>query len=199
VIAQGIEAGGHVRGAEPALELLERVRRALPAGFPVLVAGGIAVREDLRRAIEAGAVAGVAGTRFLLSEESRAHAEYKRRLLEAEATQLTELFGAGWPHAPHRVVANAATERWLRRDPRGPAAVRLLNGLSAGVLSRLPVGAVNRLAASQRPAMPLYGPAAPLAGGPASAVDASALYAGESVARIEDVRPAAELTRALAA
>lgn len=199
VIAQGVEAGGHVRGTEPALELLQRVLAALPAGFPVLVAGGIAAGGDLRRAIEAGAVAGVAGTRFLLSEESRAHAEYKRRLLEADRTQLTELFGAGWPRAPHRVVANAATRRWLRQDPRGPAAVRLLNSLSAGVVSRLPAGAVNRLSASQRPGIPLYGPAAPLAGDPESRVDSSALYAGESVARIGEVRPAAELTRALAA
>ena len=50
----------------------------------------------------------MAGTRFLLSEESRAHPEYRQRLLAAKGTILTELFGAGWP-APHRVIANAAT------------------------------------------------------------------------------------------
>jgi NAD(P)H-dependent flavin oxidoreductase YrpB (nitropropane dioxygenase family) len=199
VIAQGVEAGGHVRGHERALELLERARAALPARCPVLLAGGVAAREDLERALEAGAAAGVAGTRFLLSDESRAHPEYKRRLLAANGTRLTELFGAGWPRASHRVVENAATERWLRGDARGPAAVRVVNGLSASVLSRLPVGAVNRLAASQRPGFPFFGPAAPLAGAPAAQVDASPLYAGESVARIEDVRPAGELTRELGA
>src|SRR6187431_2030681 len=31
VIVQGVEAGGHVRGTEKALELLERTRAALPA------------------------------------------------------------------------------------------------------------------------------------------------------------------------
>ncbi|HKT82804.1 MAG TPA: nitronate monooxygenase, partial [Solirubrobacterales bacterium] len=35
VIAQGVEAGGHVRGSLSALDLLERVKRGLPAGYPV--------------------------------------------------------------------------------------------------------------------------------------------------------------------
>jgi hypothetical protein len=39
VIAQGVEAGGHVRGSMPMLELLERVRTAVQ--IPVLAAGGI--------------------------------------------------------------------------------------------------------------------------------------------------------------
>jgi len=111
VIVQGVEAGGHVRGTTPALELLEQVRAALPAGYPLLLAGGIAEGADVRTALEAGATAAVAGTRFLLSEESRAHALYKERLLAADETLLTDLFGAGWP-APHRVVPNAATAHW---------------------------------------------------------------------------------------
>lgn len=198
VIAQGIEAGGHVRGALPALELLERLRAVLPQDYPVLVAGGIADAADVHLALDAGAAAAVAGTRFLLSEESRAHRDYVRRLLEARQTILTELFGAGWAGAPHRVVPNAATERWLRNDPRGPTAVRLLNRLSAPLVSRLPVSMVNRVAPLQRPGIPLYGPASPLEGDAESVVDVAPLYAGESVARIRDVRPAAELTRELA-
>ncbi len=197
VIAQGREAGGHVRGTVPALELLERVRGALPDGYPVLVAGGIAEAEDVRRALEAGAEAAVAGTRFLVSEESGAHAEYKRRLQGANETTLTELFGVGWPTAPHRVIPNAATERWLRSDSRGPAAVRLLNRLSAPIASRLPVAMISRAAAAQRPGVPFYGPASPVAGGPANLLDTGPLYAGETVARIGDVRPAGELTREL--
>src|SRR3954465_13532885 len=65
VIVQGVEAGGHVRGTVPALELLERVRSALPDAFPLLMAGGIATKVDVDRALEAGAAAAVAGTRFL--------------------------------------------------------------------------------------------------------------------------------------
>src|SRR3954447_24645745 len=69
VIAQGVEAGGHVRGTTPALELLERTRAALPEGFPVLMAGGIADAPDVSEALEAGAAAAVLGTRYLLTEE----------------------------------------------------------------------------------------------------------------------------------
>ena len=197
VIAQGTEAGGHVRGTVPVLELLEHLRAALPGDYPVLAAGGVAEPDDVRRALDAGAVAAVAGTRFLLSEESGASHEYKRRLLAARATVLTELFGAGWPNAPHRVVANAATERWLRRDPAGPAAARLMNRLSAPLARRLPASVVNRMTTAQRPGLPLYGPAPPIAGTPAHLVDSAPLYAGECVARISDLDAAGAITRKL--
>jgi hypothetical protein len=55
-----------------------------------------------------------------------------------------------------------------------------------------------RLAATQAPGRPLYGPAAAIAGGPESLLDAGPLYAGECVAEIRDIRPAAQLTRELA-
>lgn len=212
VIAQGVESGGHVRGTTPALELLERVRAALPPGYPVLLAGGIAGRDDARAALDAGASAAVAGTRFLLSAESRAHPDYKQRLLGAEETILTELFGAGWP-APHRVVANAATERWLsdrrssffaqgakkdeRRDLRGPLANRVLNHALAPGTRYLPDRLQARMIRAQRPGSRLLTPAGPTDDGPATLVDAGALYAGETVARFGEVRPAAELVREL--
>jgi len=196
VIAQGVEAGGHVRGTVPALELLERVRAALP-GYPVLMAGGIAGPPDVRQALEAGAAAVVSGTRFLLSEESAAHPGYKRRLVQARETIVTELFGLGWPGAPHRVVPNQATRRWLRRNPLGPAAVQALQRATGPLVGRLPASAVNRLTAMQRTGLPLFGPGSPLAGSPPALLDAAPLYAGASVARIGDVRPAGELVREL--
>jgi len=195
-IVQGVEAGGHVRGTAPALELLERVRAALPPGYPVLLAGGIADRGDVERALEAGASAAVAGTRFLLSEESRAHPEYRHRLLGAEKTILTELFGFGWP-APHRVVANAATDRGLRGDPRGPALNRALNRLSAPGARYVPASVQARLARAQRPGGRLLSPPGPTEDGPPNLLEAGPLYAGETVARIGDVRPAAEIVREL--
>jgi nitronate monooxygenase len=195
-ILQGVEAGGHVRGTTPALELLERTRRALPDGYPLLLAGGIADASDVRRALAAGALAAVAGTRFLLSEESRAHPGYRERLLAARETILTELFGAGWP-APHRVVANAATERWLGEDPRGPAASRALNRLLAPGTRYMPAALQARLVRAQRPGSRLLTPAGPTDDGPATLLDAGPLYAGETVARIATVRPAAELVAEL--
>jgi NAD(P)H-dependent flavin oxidoreductase YrpB (nitropropane dioxygenase family) len=199
VIVQGVEAGGHVRGTTPALELLERVRAALPAGYPLLLAGGIAERADVSEALEAGAEGAVAGTRFLLSEESRAHPGYRERLLAADSTVLTELFGAGWPAAPHRVVRNAATEHHLgRRDPRGPWLNRALNRLTGGPAARyMPASVQGRIVRGQRPDSRLLSPLGPIDDGPPTLVDAGPLYAGETVARIDSVQPAAELVAAL--
>jgi nitronate monooxygenase len=190
-ILQGVEAGGHVRGSETGLELLGRARAALPADFPLLLAGGIAERDDVRRALDAGACAALAGTRFLLSDESRAHPEYKRRLLDANRTLLTELFGLGWP-AKHRVIPNAATERQLDRGAV-PLLNRALNHLAAPGVRFAPAAAQLRIARAQRPGSRLLSPLGPTDDGPESLLDAGPLYAGETVARIDEIRPAAAI------
>jgi nitronate monooxygenase len=196
VIVQGVEAGGHVRGTTPALVLLEQVRAALPRDYPLLLAGGIAERADVQTALEAGACAVVAGTRFLLSEESHAHPRYVERLLEADETILTELFGAGWP-AAHRVIRNAATDRWLRTDPRGPLTHRLVNRLTGLGSRHLPAAVQARMVRAQRPGSLLLSPMSVTDDGPENLLDAGPLYAGETVARIHDVQPAAQLVAAL--
>jgi nitronate monooxygenase len=198
VIAQGVEAGGHVRGTTPALHLLERTRAALGRDYPVFLAGGLADAADVRTALDAGADAAVLGTRFLMTPESGARTAYKQRLMESRETVLTELFGAGWPRAPHRVIWNEATERWLQGDRRGPAWVRALDVATAPVLSRIPLSRQPSLARRQRADRPLLGPLAPTNGTSPRLLDAGALYAGESVARIHDLRPAAELVAELA-
>lgn len=195
VIAQGVEAGGHVRGSTAVLELLERVRAAVD--IPVLAAGGIVDIDGVRAALEAGADAAVAGTRFLLSDESRAHPEYKQRCLEAGETVLTELFGLGWPDAPHRVIPNEATRRWLRGDPRGPRWIRTLNRVTAPLARRIPAGLQARALPTQRSSQPLLGPQPPTDDGPANLLDSGPLYAGANVTSLTDVRPAAELVKAL--
>lgn len=195
VIAQGVEAGGHVRGTTPMLTLLERVRSAVK--IPVLAAGGIVDAEGVRSALDAGAAAAVVGTRFLLSDESHAHPAYKQSCLAATETVLTELFGLGWPDAPHRVIPNAATRRWLRGDPRGPGWIRAANRLTAQLASRLPATIQGRAINAQRPSQPFLGPQPPTDDGPVNLVDSGPLYAGMNVSRITDVRPAAELVKAL--
>jgi len=196
VIVQGVEAGGHVRGRIPALQLHARIRAVLPADYPTLLAGGIAERGDVQRALEAGASGAVAGTRFLLSDESRAHPLYKQRALEATDTVLTELFGFGWP-APHRVGRNAATERWLGANPRGPRLNRTINRLASPAARFTPAAAQMRLARAQRPGSRLLTPVGPTDDGFANLVDAGPLYMGQTVARIDELMPAAEIVRAL--
>lgn len=198
VIVQGVEAGGHVRGSVPGLELLDRVRRTLPDDYPLLLAGGIADADDVARALDAGAAAAVAGTRFLMTEESRASAGYQRRVAAGADTVLTELFGLGWPGA-HRVLPNRATERWLRSDPRGPAPVRAVNRCTRSALTRVPDAAQGWLARHQALAVPLYSPVPPTGEVADRVLETTPLYAGETAARIDDVRSAASVVEELAA
>ena len=76
VIAQGVEAGGHVRGTIPLHELVPRVRDAVDV--PVVAAGGIGTRADVARALALGADAVRVGTRFVAAAESAAHPAVRR-------------------------------------------------------------------------------------------------------------------------
>lgn len=185
LIAQGGEAGGHLSGTTEALEFLPRAI-AVADGRPVLLAGGIATGADTRAALAAGADGVIAGTRFLLTHESRAHPEYQRRVLAADRTFRTMLFGLGWP-APHRVIPNAATERWCHSDGTAKAVPRVIGGGSA-FLAKLP--ATTAALRMQSPMLPLFTPIAPTVGMPASAVDRTACYAGESALRMTSVTSA---------
>jgi nitronate monooxygenase len=190
LIAQGVEAGGHLAGTERLETLLPAVLEAA-GGAPVLAAGGVADAADVRRLLAAGAVGAVAGTRFLLTEECPVHPDYQRRVAGAERTLRTELFGLGWPMA-HRVVPNAATDRWCRGNESGPGWLRAANGLGAPLGRAVPLARMADIAGVQRRGLPFFSPALPLAGMPDDAVERCALYAGESARRITDIVPAAE-------
>ncbi len=104
IVAQGVEAGGHIRGTTPILALLDQV--CAFADMPVLAAGGPGGGAGLATVLDAGAAGQRIGTRFLTASESTAHPDYVTALLRARAeeTVCTEAFGVGWPDAPHRVL-----------------------------------------------------------------------------------------------
>lgn len=104
IIAQGIEAGGHVRGRIGLLALLNEVLEAV--NVPVLAAGGIGSGRAMAAALAAGAEGVRVGTRFAAAQEAEAHPDYVNALIAAEAkdTVYTDVFSVGWPDAPHRVL-----------------------------------------------------------------------------------------------
>jgi hypothetical protein len=57
----------------------------------------------------------------------------------------------------------------------------------------------GRFASAQKPTRPFFSPSPALAGGSRNLVEAGPLYAGESIKRISDVRPAADIVGALMA
>ncbi len=110
LIAQGVEAGGHVRGTLPLRELLPQILRI--TDVPVLAAGGIVDGNDVAEILIAGAGGAVVGTAFLATKESFAHDYHKQRIVSTEQddTVLTNLFHINWPFgALTRVLPNSVT------------------------------------------------------------------------------------------
>lgn len=117
LIAQGWEAGGHVRGRTALSTLLADL--VAQVDIPVLAAGGIVDGAGLAGAMLAGAQGGVLGTAFLATEESFAHDYHKRRIVEAgpDETVHTDAFHINWPAGAHvRVLPNSVT-RGAHGDP----------------------------------------------------------------------------------
>jgi NAD(P)H-dependent flavin oxidoreductase YrpB (nitropropane dioxygenase family) len=171
VVAQGTEAGGHVRGTTPRVELLVLVLANV--GLPVVTAGGIASAEDVRAAISAGAAAARVGTRFVATEESNAHPAYVQALLattSGDQTVLTTAFGVGWPDAPHRVLSSALT---AAEAFDGDTVGHVNNPDGQAAIARFEVSTPNRNMVGH--------------------VEAMALYAGTGVGSVNAVQPAAEV------
>lgn len=188
VIAQGIEAGGHVRGTTSIWELLPAAVEALKP-VPVLASGGIGDGEGLARAFQLGAQGVSLGTRFVASEEVWLHPAYKQRIVEAKAedTVLNELYDVWWPDAPHRTLRNKTLAEWEAAGSP-PAGERPGEGTSIGKKS-MSTGEVIE--------WPRYavGTAPPDFDGD---IEYAPLWAGESVDVINDVLPAGEIIRRLA-
>lgn len=183
LIAQGVEAGGHVKGTTPLAELLPEVVE-LAGEVPVAAAGGLADGGDIAWAMACGADAAVLGTRFAATVESDAHEQYKQALLRArgDATVRSTCFDGMWPDAPHRTLRNTTFEAW---DAAGRPEAGSRPGEGDVIL---------RDAAGQ--AYPRYSMMVPtqrMSGD----WEAAALYAGTGVTRITDLPTVRQLIEAL--
>ena len=174
LVVQGTEAGGHVRGTTALLPLLSVVLDAVRV--PVLAAGGLATARHLAAVLAAGCAGARIGTRFVAAAESGAHPAYVEAILAASAddTCLTEAFSVGWPDAPHRVLRSSMAR-----------AVDLADGVIGGLKLADQVLPVPRFSAL------------PPTRDTTGHVEAMALYAGEGVASVTAVLPAAAIVAEL--
>ena len=176
IVAQGVEAGGHVRGTIGLLPLLDAVLGAVEV--PVVAAGGIGTGRGVAAVLAAGASAARIGTRLVATLESGAHPRYKQALVAAQAadTVLTEAFAIWWPDAPHRVLRSAVQAAEALEDDE---AGQVLGPGEPVPIPRFAVVPPNRAAQGH--------------------IDAMALYAGQSVGAVTAIRPAAEVVREIIA
>ena len=146
IVAQGWEAGGHVRGTVATLPLVPAIVDAV-GDTPVIAAGGIADGRGMAAALALGAAGVWVGTRFLASEEVSIHPEYQRRILAAsenDTAYCENLFDGGWANAPNRCCVTAlfatgrprvgrlrADDRAKARSLRGHQAAAKLTGIGA--------------------------------------------------------------------
>jgi nitronate monooxygenase len=179
LICQGIEAGGHVQSTQPLLSVLPEIIAAAE-GMPVVAAGGIGDGQGIAQVLRLGAVGAMLGTRFVATQESRAHPDYKARLVAAQAdeTALTVCFEGDWPYTAQRVLRNSTLEQW---EAAG----------SPPVGARPGEGEVVGANASGDPIL-RYADTAPRQGFTGD-ITAMCQYAGTSCAAIHDIPSAAEL------
>ena len=182
VVAQGVEAGGHVQGTTPLVELLGTLRPILDR--PILAAGGVADRDSARAAVIAGADGVACGTAFLAAFEADVHPDYLECLVRADEvdTVLTTVFDIGWPDAPHRVIRNDTVGDW---EAAGAPDHGARPGEGSVIAARSGVPVVRYSDAQ---------PTADTTGG----IGSMALYAGTSVGMVHRRASAADITRELA-
>lgn len=171
LIAQGFQAGGHVRGTADLAALVPAVVARVEV--PVLAAGGIVDGRGLVAMLELGAQGVVIGTGFLATRESFAHDYHKQRIVDARPgeTVHTDAFHINWPvGAPVRVLPNSVT-RGECGDPF--SSTRRVIGHEAG----RPI----HLFSTDSPLRNMTGD-----------FEAMALYAGEGAGAIRSIPSAAE-------
>jgi nitronate monooxygenase len=187
IMAQSVEAGGHVRGTTATVALVPAVRDAV-GDVPIVAAGGLADGRGLVAAFALGADGAVFGTRFLAARECAAHPDYKRAVLAARAedTLHTTLFDIGWPNAAHRVIRTAAVEEWER-------AGRPLSGERPG--EGVPMGAMHRSGIEVPLIRYSVFPPTEYIGGDVSGL---AFYAGQGCELVTHEQPAGEIVLQIA-
>src|SRR5436309_2767907 len=170
IVAQGMEAGGHVTGQVSTLPLLQSVLEAVHV--PVLAAGGIASPRGVAAALAAGAEGVWVGTCLLASPESETSEQVRSRIIQAQETEtvLTRAFdvaqGIPWPtQYPGRALQNRFTDQWHSQIEELTRDEQARQQLAEAIKSKN--------------------------------YDLAHIYAGEAVGLVKQAQPAAEVIRQL--
>ena len=182
IILEGSEAGGHI-GHVSSIVLMQQVLFKFADQIPVFVAGGIATGKMIAHALLMGASGVQLGTRFVMTEECRAHENFKMAFRRANARDAvaTPQFDSKLPVVSVRSLRNKGMDEF------GKLQLRLLKELEAGTVTRqfaqeeverFWVGALRRAVVD-------------------GDVDGGSLMAGQSVGLVDKVMPIREVVAEL--
>lgn len=128
IVAEGFEAGGHNgREETTTLVLIPQVKKAI--AIPLIAAGGIGSGKAMAAAFALGAQGVQIGSRFVTTQESSAHINFKNAIVEAKEgdTQLSlkQL-------TPVRLLKNQFSEKVSELEKQGASIEELSNLLGRG-------------------------------------------------------------------
>lgn len=128
IVAEGFEAGGHEgREETTTMALIPSVRKA--TSLPLIAAGGIGSGEQILAAFALGAEGVQIGSLFAASEESSAHINFKKRIIETgegdTKLMLKQL-------APVRLIKNEFFEQVQKAELKGASVEELRELLGRG-------------------------------------------------------------------
>ncbi len=170
VVAQGYEAGGHT-GEIASMVLIPEIVDAVGAQVPVLAAGGIGCGRQIAAALALGAVGVWMGSAWLITEEyslSTALPALRAALLSATSSDTVR--SRIYSGKPARLLKNRWTQAWTEPGAPDPLPMPLQNLLVSE--------AHQRLMRSGQP-------------------DVQPMPVGQIVGRMSEVRPVADLVKAL--
>ena len=168
VIAEGMEAGGHI-GELTTMVLTPQIVDAVAsvADIPVITAGGIADKRGVKAAFALGAEGVQVGTRFICCTECSIHVNYKQAVLNAR-DRSTAVTGQSLGH-PVRCLRNKLTDEFERLEAE-----------------RAPKAEIEALGTGKLRAAVVDGD-----------VEWGSLMSGQSAGLINDIKPAREIIEEL--
>ena len=130
VVAEGRESGGHI-GELTTMALVPQIADAVE--IPVIGAGGVGDGRGMAAMFMLGAEAVQIGTRFVVSNESIVHENYKQRIISAKDID-SVVTGRSTGH-PVRTIRNKTTREYLKLEKEG-ASFEELEHLTLGGLRK---------------------------------------------------------------
>jgi enoyl-[acyl-carrier protein] reductase II len=113
LLLEGSEAGGHI-GPVSSLVLMQEVLLRWRDEIPIFMAGGIATGQAIAHVMLMGAAGVQMGTRFIMSDECRAHPDFKEafRTAHARDAMATPSFDSRLPVIPVRALRNEGSKQF---------------------------------------------------------------------------------------